>query len=123
MPFDIVPVHITPLRIAPIHFARRVLALGAFALVACAQGGGGDTGTRVDAGERDTSTEDGGELDGGPPPVGDERNSHSVVASGHVSFSSRYRLVLSTSSGSATDAPSSSRYVLREHLIGRIGGR
>ena len=117
MPLRIVRVHI-----APVHIARRVLALGAFALVACAQGGGGDTGTR-DGGERDTSIEDGGELDGGPPPVGDERSSHSVVASGHVSSSSRYRLVLSTSSGSATDAPSSSRYVLREHLIGRIGGR
>jgi len=102
---------------------RWMIAVGACALMACAQGGGGDTGIRIDAGDRDTSVNDGGELDSGPPPVGEERNTHGVVASGHVSSSSRYRLVLSTSSGSATPAPSSSRYVLREHLIGRIGGR
>jgi hypothetical protein len=99
-----------------------MVALGACALLACAQGGGGDTGIRVDGGDQDTAIEDGGAPDSGPPPVGDERNSHGVVASGHVSTSARYRLVLSTSSGGAS-TPSSSRYVLREHLIGRMAGR
>lgn len=88
----------------------------------CAQGGGGDTGVRIDAADRDGAMPDTGQADGGPPPVGDERSTHGVVASGHLSTSARYRMVLSTSSGAAISTPSSSRYVLREHSIGRMAG-
>ncbi len=75
---------------------------------------------RADVSERDAGPEeDGGGRDAGAPrlPV---RSTHTGVASGRVSSSARYRLVLSTASSGSTASPSSSRYVLREHAIGRM---
>ena len=110
-----------------------MLVVGSFAalIAGCASGGGADrdsggsggadtgTGPAVDSGSDGGST-DGGPTDGGPIASGP--TSHDLVAEGHVSQSSRYRLVSATLPAAGPVAPSSSRYVLRENVIGRIGG-